>query len=217
MAMTSNRRTPREELLALQMRVFNQNKRLIRSDAVVEEPGFLAYERRYRRYVASYEERVEREEVLAAIDKAEVIYVGDYHTNPQAQRTLLRLLKLVTARIPNIGLALELVQDRYQAVLDRYLNNQISETSFLRRIQFKEYWYFDLWENFSPIFDFARFHRIPVYGVESADAHDKGLQARDRAMGERIAQLLADNPDQKLFVFVGDLHIAPPLLRETDS
>ena len=54
--------SPRVELLRLQKRIFVQNDRLIRSEAVVEEPGFAAYERRYRRHVADYEVPVEIED-----------------------------------------------------------------------------------------------------------------------------------------------------------
>src|SRR3990167_10862518 len=91
--------SPREELLRLQQQIFKANERLIRSEAMVVEPGFEVYERRYRRTVARYLRPAEIEEVLTAIDQADLIYVGDYHTNPQSQRTFLRLLKLVAGRI----------------------------------------------------------------------------------------------------------------------
>lgn len=204
--------SPREELLDLQKRIFLQNDRIIRSEAVVEEPGFAAYERRYRRHVAHYQAPVEIEEVIQSIEAADIIYVGDYHTNPQSQRTLLRLLKLVIGRVSDLGLAVELVQDRHQKTLDRYMANRISEATFLRRVEFKKFWYFDLWGSFHPIFDFVRFHRIPIYGIEVAAAQDKGLKLRDRKSAECIAEIFAAHPNQKLFVFVGDLHIAPPHL-----
>lgn len=204
--------SPREELLELQKRIFVHNDRFIRSEAVVEEPGFAAYERRYRRYVHDYEAVVEVEEVLQAIGQSDIIYVGDYHTNPQAQRTLLRLMKLVIGRVADLGLAIEFVQDRHQKVLNRFMAGKMSEQTFLRRIELRKYWYFDLWDNFRPIFDFVRFHRIPIHGIESARALDKGLSVRDRMSAESIVNILEKYPTQKLFVFVGDLHIAPPHL-----
>jgi hypothetical protein len=209
MATTNVLQSPRDELVQLHHRIFKRNQRLIRSEAMVVEPGFSSYERRYQSQVAGYQEAVSLEELLKAIDQADIIYLGDYHTNPQSQRALLRILKLVTMRYPDIGLALELVQDAYQEDLDRYLQESISETTFLRRVKFKEFWYFDLWQNFKAIFDYARFHHMPIYGIESLKAQDKGLKRRDRLSGELIAKVVEENDGQKIFVFVGDLHIAP--------
>ncbi len=201
--------TPREELLALQKRIFRQNNRVIQTEAIVEEPEFVHYERRYRRAVAKYQSIAKIEDVLQAIETADIVYLGDYHTNPQSQRTLLRLLKQLSGRVADIGLCLEQVQDVYQPELDRFLMERISEQTFLRRTKFKEYWYFDLWENFKPIFDFSRYHRIPVFGVESAVAHMQGLKFRDAKSAEIIANLVQKYPGRKWIVFVGDLHVAP--------
>ncbi len=219
MAQTASQRvSPRAELLELQKKIFQRNERIIRTEAIVEEPGFALYERRYKKQVADFERAARVEDVLKAIEAADIIYLGDYHTNPQSQRTLLRLLKLVSGRIPHLALGLELVKDTHQKSLDRYLANKIGAATFLKRIEFKKYWYFDLWDNFKPIFDFARYHRIQVYGIESAKVQDKGLKVRDEYSAEIIAKIIEAQPDLKLFIFVGDLHIAPQHLpREVDK
>jgi len=201
--------SPRSELLQLQKQIFRQNDRLIRSEAMVVEPGFEAYERRHKRYIVSYQRTAEIEEVVKAIEQSDLVYVGDYHTNGQSQRTLLRLLKLILGRVSNFGIGLEFVMDRHQRSLDRYLKGEMDEAAFLKRIQFKKYWYFDLWENFKPIFEFARFHHIPLYGIEASASHDKSLEERDQNTAEIIASLIEKNSSQKLFVFMGDLHLAP--------
>lgn len=201
--------SPRKELLSLQKKIFRRNDRRIRSEAMIVEPGFEVYERRYRRQVASYKRPAEIEEVLQAIDAADLIYVGDYHTNGQSQRTFLRLLKLIVGKIPHFGIGLEFVMDRNQQSLNRYLRGQMDEETFLKRIQFKKHWYFDLWENFRPLFEFSRFHHIPLYGIEAAIAINKRLDQRDQKSAEIIARLVARDPEQKLFIFIGDLHIVP--------
>lgn len=209
MGMAAEKHNPRTELLQIQKRIFHRNDRLIRSEAMVVEPGFRAYERRYRKAVDGFERPAEIEEVISAIEDADIIYFGDYHTNPQAQRALLRVLKLVVGRVTDIGLGVELVRDAQQSTLDRFMAEKISEATFLRKIGFKEYWYFDLWNNFRPIFDFTRHHKIAVYGIESEEAVDKGLRVRDQKSAECIADILEKNEGQKLFIFIGDLHIAP--------
>lgn len=201
--------SPRQELLKIQRRIFAKNNEIIRSQAMVRERGFEQYERHYKRRVRSYEEAVGTEELIDAIVSSDIIYIGDYHTNPQSQRTLLRILKQVVDKVPNLGLGLELVQRRHQKHLDEYRAGRISEEVFLDRINLRKYWYFDLWENFKPIFDFARFHKMPLFGIEYSLGGDATLAKRDRESARIVGSILERNPDAKLIVFIGDLHTAP--------
>lgn len=201
--------SPRQELLRIQKRIFAKNNEIIRSQAMVRERGFDLYERRYKRHVRTYEAAVGTEELIEAIRESDIIYVGDYHTNPQSQRTLLRILKQCVGFIPHLALGLELVQRRHQKHLDDYLSERTSEQTFLDRINLRKYWYFDLWENFKPIFDFARFHEMPVFGIEYSLAGDATLTKRDRESAQSIASVIEKNPGMKLMVFIGDLHTAP--------
>lgn len=210
---TTQALSPRQELLKIQKKIFARNDEIIRSQAMVRERGFDLYERRYKRHVRAYREPAAVEELIAAILESDVVYVGDYHTNLQSQRTLLRLLKQIVDEVPRLGqqlgVGLELVQRRHQRHLDDYLAGRISEEVFLEKVRLRKYWYFDLWQNFKPIFDFARFHNIPLYGVEYSLGGDASLVKRDRESAQAVAHLLKTHPNLKLIVFVGDLHVAP--------
>lgn len=201
--------SPRQELLQVQKSIFVQNQAIIRSQALVKERSFEAYERCYRRQVANYERVSTIDELLEVVEKADVIYLGDYHTNRQSQRTLLRLLKLLVERNQSLAVGLEFVQKRHQHYLDDFLSEKISESLFLKKIQFQKYWYFDLWQNFKPIFDFARYHKIPLFGIEWSLGPEATLSKRDKKGGELMAGLLGRYPDRKFVFFVGDLHLAP--------
>ncbi len=207
--------SPREELLRLQKRIFVHNDTFIRSQALVPEKGFERYEKEYKKRVRSYKKVSNQEELIEAILESDLIYVGDYHTNQQSQRTLLRLLKLLTDRGARLAVGLELVLKRYQTHLDAYWEDKISEKIFLERIRFKKHWYFDLWQNFKPIFDFAKFHKIPLFGVEYALGGNASLEKRDRESAKCIASLVQQEPGRKLLIFVGDLHIAPTHLPQS--
>jgi hypothetical protein len=201
--------SPREELLKIQKKIFAQNDAFIRGQESVRQRGFDLYERQYKRRVRHYEKVSTQEELLEAILKSDIVYLGDYHTNNQSQRTLLRLLKLMVEKIPDLGLGLELVSRKHQKFLDAYLAEKISEETFLEKIRFRKYWYFDLWQNFKPIFDFARFHHLPVFAIEWSLAGEAPLQTRDRKSAGLIASVLKTDPKMKLVVFAGDLHVAP--------
>lgn len=201
--------TPREELLWLQRRLAKRNKQLIEDTVLHEDRSFKAYEKRYLKAVKNYEALSSPEEMLAAVTEADLIYVGDYHTLNQSQRSLLRLLRLLVEETTDFILAFEVVQGRHQKALDAYLAEKIQEEHFLKKIQFREHWFFDLWQNFKPLFDFAKYHGLAIVGIESDRRRGLSLAQRDKEMAVRIVKVLKKNPGKKIIVFVGDLHLAP--------
>ncbi len=204
--------SPRQELLALQKQVFRQNQRLIEDSISVVEKGFEKYRKTYLGYVRKFDHVATPEELQAAIAEADIIYVGDYHTNPQSQRAFLRVLKMAAQTGFRLSVALELIHRRYQPEIERFLASKIEEETFLKKIHLTRRWYFDLWKNFQPLFDFAKYHQFKVYGVESAHTRHSTLQSRDQACAELLVKILSQNPEEKLFVLIGDLHLAPPHL-----
>ena len=203
--------SPRTELLNIQKKLFRRNKELIDLSIEVKEPGFEHYEAAYQRHVGDYERIAFQEEMVEAVLNADIIYVGDYHTCNQSQRSFLRLLKAVVAREPGFIIGLELIHDRYQPIIDRYLSGRLSERGFVEKIGLKEHWVFDLWDNFKPLFDFSRYHEIPIYGVDAAP-EGASLHERDEATAKVITRVMKENTGRRVFVFIGDLHIAPPHL-----
>ncbi|MBI4126358.1 MAG: ChaN family lipoprotein [Deltaproteobacteria bacterium] len=200
--------SPRQELLTLQKRIFADNQRVIESSIEVSERGFAQYERTYQRAVARFDRAATHEEMLKAILKANIIYVGDYHTLNQSQRSFLRILKAIVSRDRNFVVGLELIHARHQKLLDRFVAGKVSEDSFLRKIRLEEHWVFDLWSNFKPLFDFCRYHHIPMLAIDAAP-RGASVRVRDRATAELLADYSEHHSEQRMFVFIGDLHIAP--------
>lgn len=200
--------SPRSELLAIQKKLYRRNKDLIENSILVKEPGFEGYEGAYRRAVAGYERIATQEEMVETVLSADIIYVGDYHTCNQSQRSFLRILKAVIAEDPNFMIGLELIHKRHQKIIDRYLSGRLSQETFLGKIGLKEHWVFDLWENFKPLFDFSCYHGLPVFGIDAAP-EGATIRDRDRASAALIAKVIDKNPGRRIFIFIGDLHIAP--------
>ncbi|MBI4411621.1 MAG: ChaN family lipoprotein [Deltaproteobacteria bacterium] len=200
--------SPRKELLQLQKRIFRKNRRLIESSVIHSDKTFKAYERRYLNAVRRYQSVATIGEVEEAMAKARVIYVGDYHTLNQSQRSFLRVLRSFIQKTRHFCIGLEVIQSRHQEWLDKYVQGKISDRTFLKKVGFREHWFFDLWENFRPIFDFARYHRIPLYGIEASPGLGASLEKRDAETARRIYGIYRKNPELKIFVFIGDLHLA---------
>lgn len=200
--------SPRAELLAIQKKLWKWNKDIIDHSILVREPGFDSYERAYKRAVRDYERVSDQGEMLRAILRADIVHVGDYHTCNQSQRSFLRILKAVVKKDRNFAVGMELLHARHQKVLDRFLAGKISEATFLKRIKLEEHWVFDLWSNFKPLFDFCKYHKIRMLAIDGAKP-DSTVRKRDAAAAKLMAAFLVQNPGVKLFVFIGDLHIAP--------
>lgn len=198
----------RTELIQLHQKLFRQNQRFIAESILVQEPDFAAYERAYKRSVARYQKTSSPEEMLQASAKADIIYVGDYHTCNQSQRSFLRILRETVKEKRKPLVALELIHKKYQSVIDDYLAGKISEEQFVRKTRLKEHWIFDLWQNFKPIFDFCRYHKIPIKAIDAAPI-GSDVRERDVASSRLIAEYAKNFPHRRVFVFIGDLHIAP--------
>jgi hypothetical protein len=201
--------SPRAELIGIQKRIYESNRRRIHDSIHVGETQFRKYERRYRQAVARYRKVIGHDEFQSALLSADIIYVGDYHTCHQSQRAFLRILKTIRKdpRRPML-LCLELFHKSLQPIVDGYLTGRIGEDAFLKRIRLRERWVFDLWNNFKPVLEFARYHRIPVVGTEVAP-DGSSLTRRDKLSGAYIAELAQKYPRHQLLVLVGDLHLAP--------
>lgn len=200
--------SPREELLKIHKQIFRKNQKVIEDSILVSEAGFHRYEQNYLRHVKGYRSPSTSLELKQSLRKADWIYMGDYHTNRQSQRALLRVLKMLITQTDQFVIALEFIQKKHQPHIDKFLKGRLSLKNFLARINIRKNFYFDLWENFEPIFDFARYYQLDVYGIESAPV-GAGLKKRDMAMAQVLTDISRRHPGHKVLTFVGDLHIAP--------
>lgn len=127
----------RRELLAIQMRLWRRLQREV--DQSIEEvpPNIAIYQEEYERDVQRYRSISSKAELVEAACAADVVFVGDYHTLPQAQQTLVKLLLAVTRHREHVVLALELVHSDAQRALDRFMAGKTSEERFLREVDYE--------------------------------------------------------------------------------
>jgi hypothetical protein len=150
-------------------------------------------------------------ELLDAASAADLVYVGDYHTLKQAQRSFLKLAQRRASRRPLL-LALEFVQGRHQRALDQHLAGRLTDARFLEAIEYRRHQPFDVWPHFKPILDEAKRRRLPVIGIDLIGARGTSLAERDSYAARRIAAAVRREPAAQLFALAGQLHVAPPHL-----
>ncbi|MBU0505181.1 MAG: ChaN family lipoprotein [bacterium] len=201
---------PRQDLLKIEKKIFRQNQDTIRDATNVKDKNFKTYYRHYKRAVKKYTKSVKVAEVEKAIQSSRIVIVGDYHTLDQSQRSFVRILRSYMRNCDrDIVVALETIQAKHQRHLEAFMDESIDENMFIKKIGFRKHWFFDLWHSYTIIFDFFRYHKIPLFGIDMSGSDKHFLRDRDNFMADKILALAKKYPDKKIFVLVGDLHLAP--------
>lgn len=207
----------REELIEIQKRLVKRLKSELYNDYCSQNPEIDKYYEDYKRLTSNYNRVATKQELIEAILDCDIVYLGDYHTLRQSQETLIRILEALPQDSRQIILGLEMVQSKSQDILDRYINNQIDEKSFLESINYENTWGFN-WNNYRIIIDYAREHQIKVIALNSEHSlyvqgtgkEEKvtSLYRRDVVAAKIITKTLLNNSKIIFIVLFGDLHIS---------
>jgi uncharacterized iron-regulated protein len=120
------------------------------------------------------------EQLVAALTRADVIFVGEQHDDPETHRAEAELLDAIGRTGRPVVLSLEMFERDVQPALDEYLANRISESAFLARSR--------PWERYATdyrrLVELARQHQWPVVAANvprslASAVGRKGLAALD--------------------------------------
>jgi len=167
------------------------------------------------KYIREFVEEFRRFDELSSYDdlviecfKADVIYVGDYHALPSSQSFTAHLLKEVASRSRRAILAVEMVYGRNQRVLDRWMAGEIDDDQFKRRIRYDLDWGYS-WDGFKQVFEAARDYGLKVFGIDCPPRNGlRYIRKRDKYAARRIVDIFLKNPRAKIFVMIGESHLA---------
>ncbi len=85
----------------------------------------------------------------------------------------------------------------------------MDEEEFLHRIRYRQEWGYD-WNGFRQIFEVARMNGIPVIGIDCEPRNGfRFIRRRDNYAAEKIVDIKIHHPDAKIFVVIGESHLAP--------
>ncbi len=168
-----------------------------------------------RKYIREFTDEFRRfrdissyDDLIIACFKSDIVYLGDYHALPSSQFFAARLLREVATRSRQVILAVEMVYGRNQRVLDRWMAGEIDDDEFKRRIRYDLEWGYD-WGAFRRVFDTARDYGLKVFGIDCPPRNGlRYIRKRDRYAASRIVDILEKNPGAKVFVLIGESHLA---------
>jgi len=82
------------------------------------------------------------EQLIDQLQSKELIFVGEVHDNPEHHLIQVQILQSLMARYGPLTVAMEFFDQSRQPVLDRYLEEEVSETVFLKDVDWEKGWSF---------------------------------------------------------------------------
>jgi hypothetical protein len=147
-------------------------------------------------------------EILDRASEANLVWIGDYHALSRSQQFSSDFVHDLFRRNPNIALGVEPVFARHQKVLEKWMDGEISEPTFLNSIRYEDEWGCD-WRSYRLLFDTARDLHVPIFGVDCHPRYDmRSIGRRDRRTARRIASIIQNDPSRTLVVVFGESHLA---------
>ncbi len=195
------------EMISFQRKMFERQRLLIEADEAHLSKGFNQYRNEYRKSVSGYTALSGFGSLCDAVASSKIAYIADYHTLKLAQRTFVKIIRGIMPQVDQICICMEFVPIDRQESVDRFLKRKISEQTFLKRIEYRKHWPYDIWPNFKPVFDLAAEQGFPVIGLDSESSLP--LKKRDSLAAEQIFKAAERFPEALLLVFVGQMHVSP--------
>lgn len=102
--------------------------------------------------------------LTASLASQQVILLGEQHDIADHHRWQLQTISALYALRPDMALGFEMFPRRIQAVLDKWVAGELSESEFLEQSEWKKVWGYEP-ALYMPIFHFARMNRIPMLAL----------------------------------------------------
>lgn len=144
------------------------------------------------------------QELVRAIEAAQIVFLGDFHTFDQSTKNLERILKVLLNTPQVLVLGMELIHKKHQKHIDHFISGSITEMELLESIEYCESWKFP-WNHYRILFEFAKNNKIKILALNS----EGSLIQRDHQASEVLYSFIQKNPFSKILVLFGELHIVP--------
>ena len=194
-----------KSLIEIQKETFLELFQEIKEHRKHESPKITRYRKTYLEDVTEYESLSSKSELFEDLERARIIYCGDFHTLQRSQYSALKILRFLVAQGKKVFLGLELVPASKELLANAFVQGEVSEDTFLRKLDYEKVWGFP-WANYQAFFHFARSSHVEILGLNADDPNTE-LHKRDKIASERIFSALKD-PDAVIFCLYGDTHIA---------
>ncbi len=200
----------REELYGLEKNTTNKNAELA------------GYFSDFDEEFSKFERPAEESEIVNEARKSEIVFLGDYHNLRKSQEVSAEIFTEIASSSPNQPvLVVEFVASKDQKILDDFLAGQMEEEVFLKKVHFLGWDNTEHWPGYQKLLGAAKKFSAKVYGIRPAGKKQfRNQKEKDDSWAASLADIAQKNPKSRLFVHVGDVHLAsahlPGSLSEVD-
>ncbi len=106
------------------------------------------------------------DKLIANLSNVSIVYVGEMHTSEEDHKVQLKILEKLSHGGRCVELAMEMFPAAAQAILDRYIQGEMSEQDFLKEVGWDEIWGFP-YPLYKDLIDWQKAKRMPVLGLNA--------------------------------------------------
>ena len=136
---------------------------LLSAENSESEEGILVF-RKSEDTVIRTKDSLTIKDVINYGENSKVLFIGEHHNNYAHHINQLEIIQNIYKVKPNISIGLEMIQKKYQPVLNSYIAGKITDRELLEKTNYFENWGYDF-TLYSPIFKFAQNNKIPLVAL----------------------------------------------------
>jgi len=130
---------------------------------------------------------ISAQELFRRLRLADVVYVGETHTDGAHHQVQLEVLRALREGNPAVVMGWEMFHSSQQPLLDAYVWGSINEIEWLDAIYWEDTWGYD-YAYYKPLLDYAVEHQVRVFGLNAPRGVIRGVRTDGR---EGLAEDLA--------------------------
>lgn len=104
------------------------------------------------------------ETLVSDLSRANVVYVGENHTDPEHHKVQRRILEALHKVDPDLSVGMEMFARPYQPILDSWSAGQLTEEQFLQKVHWYANWRYP-YDLYRDLLEFAREHHLRVIAL----------------------------------------------------
>ena len=111
----------------------------------------------------SSQDIMDKYQIINALKFPKVVYLGEKHDEMGIHKAQFDIIKGLS-KYNKIAVGMEMFQRPFQMVIDKYLNGEIDEKTFLKKTQYFKRWGFNYYF-YRPIVEFCKENNIPIVAL----------------------------------------------------